>query len=62
MEIPFRKNSAEQTRNSFRYSAEKRAPTAEFRVSRQIPFRHSERNGIPRKNEVLWSSLHNWTK
>ncbi len=53
IEIPFQENSDEKTRNGFRYSAEKSVPFAEFRVSRNRPFRGSEqkeRNGILRKN------------
>ncbi len=45
IEISFRKNSAEWTRNGFRYSAEKSAHSAEFRVHRKSQFRNSEPNG-----------------
>jgi hypothetical protein len=44
------KNSAEQTQNGFRYSAEKSANFAEFRVSRNSPFRGSERNRMERNS------------
>jgi hypothetical protein len=37
-EIPFQNNSGEYTLNGFRYSAEKIAPFAQFRVSRNSPF------------------------
>ncbi len=50
IEILFRKNSAEQTRNGFRYSADKSAHSAEFRVHQKSQFRSSE------QNETKWNS------
>ncbi len=50
IEIPF--FSAEKTRNSFRYFAEKNAHSAEFSVSRNSPFRGSERNEFREKMKV----------
>jgi hypothetical protein len=49
IEIPLRKNSAEETQNGFRYSQEKRAPFAEFFVSRN----RFRTKFIPRK-KVFW--------
>ncbi len=46
IKIQLRKNFAEQARNCFRYSAEKSVPFVEFCVSRNSPFRVSERNGM----------------
>jgi hypothetical protein len=43
--ISFRKNSAEKTRNDFRYSAEESIHSEAFRVPRKSQFRSSERNG-----------------
>ncbi len=54
--ISFRTNSAEWTRNGFRYSAEKSTHSKAFRVPRKSQFRSSERNGIPWKKLVLRNS------
>jgi len=61
--ISFRKNSAEKTRNDFRYSAEESIHSEAFRVPRKSQFRSSERNGMERnfaKNEVL-RNLHSFS-
>ncbi len=53
IEISFRKNSAEQTRNGFRYSADKSAHSAEFRVHRKSQFRSSEPNVTKRNSAEI---------
>ncbi len=43
----------EQTRNGFRYSAEKSAHSVEFRVHRKSQFRSSELNGMKRNSAEI---------
>ncbi len=65
IEISFRKNSAESTRNGSLSSTEKSTPSAECCMPRNSLFHNLEQNGtngISRKKEVLRNSQHNWTK
>jgi hypothetical protein len=64
--ISFRKNSAEKTRNDFRYSAEESIHSEAFRVPRKSQFRSSERNGTEwnsaEKNSFTEQQQSNLTK
>jgi hypothetical protein len=53
IKISFRKNSPEQTRNGFRYSAEKSAHSAEFRVHQKSQIHSSEPNGTKRNSAEI---------
>ena len=64
--ISFRKNSAEKTRNDFRYSAEESIHSEAFRVPRKSQFRSSERSGTEwnsaEKNSFTEQQQSNLTK
>ncbi len=63
--ISFRKNSAEQTRNGFRYSAEESGHSEAFRGLPEESIPSSDWNGMTRKNWVYkksCTSKYNWQR